>query len=122
MRPIENGSIWQDADPRMGGRRVRVVGVKGHSSYTLVSYRNVATNRLAVSREALFLKAFRQVASAISYVNENTRNWCSQCGTPLVDADWNPSAACGPGHAVVAAELSQTIRASLRAETGQEGK
>lgn len=39
------------------------------------------------------------------------RNWCSQCGQPYLDADWQPTRACGPSHAIIARELADAIAA-----------
>lgn len=35
------------------------------------------------------------------------KNWCSQCGTPLIFMVDVPTDACGPTHAAMAAELSE---------------
>jgi hypothetical protein len=42
------------------------------------------------------------------------RNWCGQCGTPYLDADWRPTPACGPSHAIIARDAGAQVRAVLR--------
>lgn len=55
---VEVGTRWRQNDPRMNGRTVVVTHLYASGQ---VAYRNVVTNRLAVSQPGLFQRSFTQL-------------------------------------------------------------
>ena len=56
---VEIGDVWEDRDPRMSGRRVRVESVTNENGVPTVHYRNVASGLMYRSRKDRFQYAFQ---------------------------------------------------------------